>query len=419
LCHGHSPIDSGEEKPNCTNCERQGESCDYSIRLNWNGRSRREHSALSSDASSTAAESPYQATFSFQEDVGPLFPPTPGSSTRPSHVRSRSNVSPPRSNNLILDPALFLTSQSTTPPVTSNVGSHVYHESGSRMPSRASYTPSHFQSNFGYPALSAASHEPYYDSNNGLTSVNMELPQSPPLMLPPRDVVDSKRERHKKSHSMHSPTTTMSDAHSPYTGPLDPYSPFMAMPLTPSSSASSEENIWRSSSTHQSPSNPPPDLRRMSVQSIINNDFSEHSHGVRHGRQYPTMDFSTTIYGYDLGLPDLDTPNNDDFSAIALFSPQASGVELDECPYGNGDTRGQDMAFESGGYYAKPVAIRISKSLGVLPPILLENHMNLLYFHHFLNHTARILVPHDCERNPFRQILPKSRYTSALYNRWS
>lgn len=33
--------------------------------------------------------------------------------------------------------------------------------------------------------------------------------------------------------------------------------------------------------------------------------------------------------------------------------------------------------------------------------------MNLLYFHHFLNHTARILVPHDCSANPFRNILPQ------------
>ncbi|KAL8952223.1 MAG: hypothetical protein Q9183_007402, partial [Haloplaca sp. 2 TL-2023] len=33
--------------------------------------------------------------------------------------------------------------------------------------------------------------------------------------------------------------------------------------------------------------------------------------------------------------------------------------------------------------------------------------MNLLYFHHFLNHTARILVPHDCAANPFKNILPQ------------
>jgi hypothetical protein len=42
--------------------------------------------------------------------------------------------------------------------------------------------------------------------------------------------------------------------------------------------------------------------------------------------------------------------------------------------------------------------------------------MNLLYFHHFINCTARILVPHDCERNPFRHILPESK-SSMLYRK--
>jgi hypothetical protein len=151
----------------------------------------------------------------------------------------------------------------------------------------------------------------------------------------------------------------------------------------------------------------------MSVQSIINNDFSEHSHDHRQGRQYPIADPTTVTYGYDLGLPDLDTPNNDDFSAITMLSPQADTMELDkDSPYGGADPRSQDMAFESGGYYARPVPIRIAKSLGALPPLLMENPMNLLYFHHFLNNTARILVPHDCERNPFRLILPESEYRS-------
>jgi hypothetical protein len=366
---------------------------------------------MSSDTSSTAG-SPYQATFSIQEDVSP---PTPGTSTRSSHSRSQSNTSPPRSNNLMLDPVLFSTSQPRTPPTTSTAGSLDYHESGSALPLATSYTQSRFQSTFANSSFSASKHEPLYYSGSAFKSVNMEMPHSPPLMPPPRDILDSQRKRQKQSHPMQSPATAMSEAHLSYPGPLDPFSPFMAMPLTPSSSVSSEEHTWRSPSTHQSPSNPPPDLRRMSVQSIINDDFSEHSHGYEHGRQYPVGDSSTTTYGYDFGLPDLDTPNNDDFSAIAMFSPQANTMELEGGPYGNAERHSQDIAFESGNYYAKPVAIRISKSLGVLPPILLENPMNLLYFHHFLNHTARILVPHDCEQNPFRQILPESGYTSILY----
>jgi hypothetical protein len=154
----------------------------------------------------------------------------------------------------------------------------------------------------------------------------------------------------------------------------------------------------------------PPDMRRVSVKSLINdlpNDVSRpYGAGAEHGRQYPIADSAFTTYGYDLGLPDLDTPRNDDFSAIAIFSPQSDTMNLnDNTPYGSADTRGKDMAFESGGYYAKPVPIRISKALEPLPPLLMENQMNLLYFHHFLNHTARILVSNIHVRTGIRRIL--------------
>jgi hypothetical protein len=125
-------------------------------------------------------------------------------------------------------------------------------------------------------------------------------------------------------------------------------------------------------------------------------------------RQYPIEDSIYITYGYDLGHPDLDTPKNDDNSAIAIFSPRNSTMgypDDEEMDLGYG-TRSKDIVFEKGNYYAKPVPIKFPKTLE-LPPILRENPMNLLYFHHFLNHTARILVPHDCEQNPFRQILPE------------
>ncbi|KAF2474502.1 C6 zinc finger domain-containing protein [Lindgomyces ingoldianus] len=156
---------------------------------------------------------------------------------------------------------------------------------------------------------------------------------------------------------------------------------------------------------------PPPDLRRLSVQSLLIGPPGDSPHGysteIQQGRQYPIGDSTTTTYGYDMGYPDLDTPKNDDVNAIAMFSPPSDTLGFDDERIYNAEVRGKDIAFEKGGYYAKPVAIKISKSLGPLPQLLLENPMNLLYFHHFLNHTARILVPHDCEQNPFRQILPE------------
>jgi hypothetical protein len=123
-------------------------------------------------------------------------------------------------------------------------------------------------------------------------------------------------------------------------------------------------------------------------------------------------------------MPDLDIPKNDDANAIMIFSPPASRentmndngsrrqstADSDFAEQFGFGSRARDIAFEPGGYYAKPVPIKIPQALEPLPDTLLQNKMNLLYFHHFLNHTARILVPHDCEQNPFRTILPESMF---------
>lgn len=60
------------------------------------------------------------------------------------------------------------------------------------------------------------------------------------------------------------------------------------------------------------------------------------------------------------------------------------------------------------GYYDRPVPINIPRDLEPLPAKLRENPMNLLYFHHFMNHTAKALVPHDDQQsNPYRHVLPQ------------
>lgn len=304
-------------------------------------------------------------------------------------------------------------SQSRTPPIASTSTAYGQFQGGEEPPTSAPYSQSRFQVNV--EAQSQSGQEHFTQSQMKFNPFSVDAPFPTPSMLPPHILADSVQKRSLDSHDINSPPTTLSDGNSPYTGPLDPYSPYTAMPLTPSSPIGPDEPTLRSSANKSSPNNPPPDLRRMSVQSIINQERSERNEDSDHSRQYPITDYAATTYGYDLGLPDLDTPNNEDYTAITIFSPQADTMEQDdETPYGSADPRSKDMAFESGGYYAKPVAIRISKSLGPLPPILMENQMNLLYFHHFLNHTARILVPHDCERNPFRQILPESEYFRSL-----
>ena len=333
---------------------------------------------------------------------------------RLQHGRSRSNISPPTSAQFIVDPDLVRLSHSQTPPIMPHalsVGRNSCFQPMHELPTSAPYVPAQFHSSFDCPSNNVSDFEMFNYSNAAFTPVNAEMP-------PPQGSVDSLAKRHKYSYSLDSPATTTSDAYSPNTGPPTPYSPYMAMPLTPNSSVGSEDPIVRTAPKEQTLVYTPPDLRRMSVQSLINglpgDDSRQYSAEAEQGRQYPHADSTSITYGYDMGFPDHDIPNNDDISAIAIFSPQSDAMDLDGSnAYGATEPRHKDMAFESGDYYAKPVAIRISKSLGPLPPMLMENQMNLLYFHHFLNHTARILVPHDCERNPFREILPESMYTSG------
>ncbi|KAJ4984666.1 C6 zinc finger protein [Stagonosporopsis vannaccii] len=409
-------VKCGEEKPSCLNCERQDEPCDYSIRLNWGGRSKRDLASSSATASSTGPGSPYMSTLSFGDDA--WYPPNPDASVLSNaadrHSRSTSRASPPRSGPAAVDPGLVRSRQSELHQFGSSPGhQHEYFPHNSDgQPISVPFQQSHFQTHFSFPSPTVPGFESFAYSNVGLTSVNADAPLSPPSMLPPRGSADSMYKRHKSSHSVDSPATTLSDAHSPYTGPPTPYNPVLTMPLTPNSSVGSEEPSVRSLTNHQSPSYPPPDLRRLSVQSLVNsisdNSWQEYNAENEPRPKYPVMDSVSTTYGYDMGLPDFDTPRNKDHSAIAIFSPPVGTMELSEdFPFVEAEPRTRDMAFGKGGYYVKPVQIRIPKSLEPLPPILMENQMNLLYFHHFINHTARILVPHDCERNPFRQILPE------------
>jgi len=131
---------------------------------------------------------------------------------------------------------------------------------------------------------------------------------------------------------------------------------------------------------------------------------------------------ATETYGQDRGNVDLDIPRNNDTMAISGMSPSEhsdfeawlNDTDLGVPEFGFG-LSSRETVFQKGGYYASPVQIKIPRKLEPLPRTLSENPMNLLYFHHFLNHTARILVPHDCPENPFKTILPKSEWISSLY----
>lgn len=147
-----------------------------------------------------------------------------------------------------------------------------------------------------------------------------------------------------------------------------------------------------------------PDLRRLSVKSLL-------ADPVGH-LERPTIttgyeSHNHWIFGYDHGIPDDDIPRNDDLSALHPRSPdmRRPSIAVSEVSVSSAD--GHDPAFEAGGYYATPVAVKLSKSLDPLPPELHNNPMSMLYFHFFINHTSRIMVPHDCPENPLRRVLPR------------
>ena len=149
----------------------------------------------------------------------------------------------------------------------------------------------------------------------------------------------------------------------------------------------------------------PPDLRRLSVKSLLS-DPSEDNEPPRIAQMEA---HGYRSYGYDHGFPDLDRPQNDDNRVVFPQFPdlRRASAAVSEVSTSSADVEPKQIAFEPGGYYAQPVPIRIPRSLEPLPAELKDNQMNLLYFHHFINHTGRIMVAHDCPENPFRRVLPR------------
>lgn len=176
-------------------------------------------------------------------------------------------------------------------------------------------------------------------------------------------------------------------------------------------------------SPHQLPDSN--DFRRLSVKSLLSEDSPADSasgfDGVFPGKlNIGPFNFQKSTYGIDRGFPDIDLPHNNDMMALNGVTPTMATVDLDAIEV---DPSNEDLYSEFGfglnasegfnegsGYYANPVTVSISRALEPLPPTLQDNPMNLLYFHHFVNHTARMLVPHDCSENPFKSILPQSMY---------
>lgn len=152
----------------------------------------------------------------------------------------------------------------------------------------------------------------------------------------------------------------------------------------------------------------------------INEPVSKLSSSKRKWRAY--LNSVEDNYGFDCGHPDLDLNKNDDHGAIdvgpALHSTSSNrAAGCPEVVNGQITTERHRSGNTRYAYYEFPVPINIPRHLSPLPSALLDNPINLMYFHHYLNHTSRMLVPHDCENNPFISVMPSSESPcTACYN---
>lgn len=271
--------------------------------------------------------------------------------------------------------------------------------------------PNHFNQHEG-PGAPFADHE----AKKSRLSPSIDSPDaySKNLAFPPNNFAAA---RQMKMGPMISPHPIRYQSSSPSNGNV-------RVPPTPAASSVGSEDIYQPitgpSSQQLQETN---DFRRLSVKSLLSEDSpadsGSGSDGVFPGKlNIGPFNYQKTIYGIDRGFPDLDLPENNDMVALRGVTPAMGTADFDrnEADLGNEDLNSEfgfglnaSEGFNEGsGYYASPVTVSISRSLEPLPPTLQDNPMNLLYFHHFVNHTARMLVPHDCSENPFKSILPQS-----------
>ena len=415
-------VKCGEEKPACQNCQKAGETCDYSIRLNWGGRSRKDKDAASAAdpggftfvatphptaaAVATSPRGPHaggqEHVFSAQRIVTAT---SAGQQRPPSSTNGRKSFPPTpdltpsgEAAGTHLDPRLRLSSQSR-------------HESPS----------THYAQQ---PPRSAGDH-----TQQRPTSVHETLPhfssildqsragRSPPTSVPNNDFSWSPQHRIKRARlsPRESPTANhpspvfavpqypAQSEHTPGSNYFTPHTinSIVNTPATPGSSINSESPYPGPAlaSVHDQA-----DLRRLSVKSLLSDpsDITDHTRSSTESHRFRT-------YGYDHGLPDFDIPRNNDMAAIGPRSPdlRRTSAAVSEVSSPGGEIDHRQSAFERGGYYFQPVPVKIPRALEPLPRELTDNPINLLYFHHFLNHTARVMVPHDCPENPLRGVLPQ------------
>ncbi|OJJ86831.1 Zn(II)2Cys6 transcription factor [Aspergillus glaucus CBS 516.65] len=359
-------VKCGEEKPSCINCRRQNDRCDYSIKLNWEGRTRRKSSVEPPSPvcngstyvfSSVSPPAFHQSLPSVSEDIltgaaenilweERLSHIDPGTHNRDhsesqkplSSVPQLAGVESPVEINDLLQVQDVAISWADNSPHSSSIGSTLNSTPSLLNPIEdGSYpSPAETDSAFGGRFFNRQSQNPSFPSAQQAGPASNSQSPSGDIYYPgiPIDFLLDKPEDHEEDRSL---------------------------------DLSTPEKRWHAY------------LRTV-----------------------------TDNYGLDYGRPDLDLNKNDDHAAIdvnralQLINPQwnSQGDIEPEMSFV------QELKSKNRTYYDSPVPVNIPRYLSPLPMNLLKNPINLMYFHHFLSHTAKMLVPHDCGDNPFVSVLP-------------
>lgn len=428
-------VKCGEERPRCLNCEKQGEPCDYSIRLNREGRAKRK-------ASERAPEPGQWLSAAKHEDCVQVAPVecqpetagtgqsvvAPGTASVINLISFDPDSGKPKEeyigagmkiNIADVSPLEPSVSQNAINSLDSSTNSFDSESSPSQktLPSESiSYipvfqSPIHLAHNIDHRENVLSHRGPSQKQTMAVGSKHSRLLKRPRTDPPPLLELSNQNSDHGYFQS---PLVSGF----PQMSPLPPGSTRYnsgdstpVVPPSPSSSILSNNTSAGGSLRSLAWSVPlaletPTDTRRLSINALLSSPI--------------TTEFASQskVYGIDKGFPDLDVPHNKDTNALDSASPYSdrhtfSGASgnRNESPvaeFGFG-LYGKTVLLSGNEFYVSPITVEVESNLEPLPAMLLDNQMNLLYFHHFINHTARILVPHDCPENPFRTILPQSK----------